>query len=92
MIKHNNVVYVVYSKSNHKGARHFYLRGVFKDHDRAIREAKRMTKWDPFDEEEKEAYTIIKETDHFIEMSNDYYKDDEEYSERIFVLAEGIQP
>jgi len=25
-------------------------------------------------------------------MSNDYYKDDEEYSERIFVLAEGIQP
>jgi|TARA_R100000482_G_C5088411_1_gene129600 hypothetical protein len=104
MLKHDNIVYVVYSKGKKKAKffeqddevgfisdKNFYLRGVFKDHDTAIKEAKRMTKWDPYAEDEEEAYTIIKETDHFIEMSNDYYEDDEEYSERIFILAEGIQ-
>tara|TARA_R100001509_G_C4735255_1_gene171294 strand:+ start:134 stop:553 length:420 start_codon:yes stop_codon:yes gene_type:complete len=104
MLKNDNIVYVVYSRGKHKAKffsqddvvsfvsdKQFYLRGVFKDHDEAIKEAKRMTKWDPFAEDEEESYRIVKETDYFIEMSNDYYKDDEEYSERIFVLAEEIQ-
>ena len=91
MLKNDNIVYVVYSKGNHNGDKQFYLRGVFKDHDTAIKEAKRMTKWDPFAEDEEESYRIVKETAHFVEMSNDYYKDDEEYSERIFVLAVELQ-
>jgi hypothetical protein len=105
MLKNDNIVYVVYSKGKHKGKffsqddtvqlchgdNQFYFRGIFKDHDMAIKEAKRMTKCDPFAEDEEESYRIVRETDHFIEMSNDYYKDDEEYSERIFVLAEEIQ-
>ena len=99
MLKNDNIVYVVYSigtykcvyKGSQNGDKQFYFRGVFKDHDTAIKEAKRMTKWDPFAEDEEESYRIVKETDHFMEMSNDYYKDDEEYSERIFVLAVELQ-
>ena len=106
MLKNDNIVYVVYRWGEKKlgffetgddevsfvSDKNFFLSGVFKDHDRAIKWAKMLTKEHPYGEgdDEEEAYTIIKEHDYFIEIRNDYYKNDEEYSEKIYVIAKEL--
>ena len=106
MLKNDNIVYVVYRWGEKKlgffetgddevsfvSDKNFFLSGVFKDHDRAIKWAKMLTKEDPYGEgdDEEEAYTILKEHDYFIEIRNDYYKNDEEYSEKIYVIAKEL--
>lgn len=85
MNKSKPAFFLVYSEMEHKGEYHLYIRGLFSCYEKALKEAIRLTKREPYENSEQPDYEILHEKEDEVRLINNHYQDDDNTHEEIVI-------